>query len=61
MMFGIDGILKKLAKDKPPGLLDWRWRTAFDMIANIMAVAPQRSSDGYTRLWINTTNRGMDQ
>jgi len=58
MMFGIDGVLKKLAKDKPPkfiGMGDDQQQGPFDMLAsNVMAVAPQRSSDGYTRLWINT-------
>ena len=59
MMFGIDGILKKLAKDKPPEFIGLgggeQQQGPFDMIAsNVMAVAPQRSSDGYTRLWINT-------
>ncbi len=58
MMFGIDGVLKKLAKDKPPefiGMGDDQQYGPFDMLgSNVMAVGPQRSSDGYTRLWINT-------
>ena len=59
MMFGIDGVLKKLSKDRPPEFIGMgtndQQQGPFDMIAsNVMAVAPQRSSDGYTRLWINT-------
>ena len=59
LMFGLDGVLKKLAKKKPPELIgyskDSQQEGSFDMIAsNVMAVGPQRSSDGYTRLWINT-------
>jgi penicillin amidase/acyl-homoserine-lactone acylase len=57
-MFGLDGVLKKLAKEKPPefiGYGDELQSGPFDMVAsNVMAVAPQRSSDGYTRLWVNT-------
>ena len=58
LMFGLDGVLKKLAKEKPPefiGYSDELQSGPFDMVAsNVMAVAPQRSSDGYTRLWLNT-------
>ena len=58
LMFGLDGVLKKLAKKKPPELIGYSKDSQegnFDMIAsNVMAVGPQRSSDGYTRLWINT-------
>ena len=58
LMFGLDGVLKKLAKEKPPefiGYGDELQTGPFDMVAsNVMAVAPQRSSDGYTRLWLNT-------
>ncbi|MCS5645578.1 MAG: penicillin acylase family protein, partial [Candidatus Marinimicrobia bacterium] len=54
----LDGVLKKLAKEKPPefiGYSDELQSGPFDMVAsNVMAVAPQRSSDGYTRLWLNT-------
>ena len=57
-MFGLDGVLKKLAKKKPPeiiGLGNEYQQGPFDMLgSNFMAVAPQRSSDGFTRLWINT-------
>ena len=58
LMFGLDGVLKKLAKEKPPELIGYgndHQSGPFDMVAsNVMAVAPQRSSDGYTRLWVNT-------
>ena len=58
LMFGLDGILKKLSGDKPPeyiGMGGDQQEGPFDMMAsNVMAVGPQRSSDGYTRLWINT-------
>ena len=57
-MFGLDGVLKNLAKKKPPetiGFGDEGQLGPYDMLgSNFMAVAPQRSSDGYTRLWINT-------
>ena len=58
LMFGLDGILKKLSKKKPPEFIGSSGDSQegdFDMLAsNVMAVGPQRSSDGYTRLWINT-------
>ena len=58
LMFGLDGVLKKLSKESPPEFIGLSGDTQegdFDMLAsNVMAVGPQRSSDGYTRLWINT-------
>lgn len=58
LMFGLDGILKKLSKKNPPddlGVNDNHQNGGFDMVAsNVMAIAPQRSVDGYTRLWLNT-------
>ena len=58
LMFGLDGVLKKLSKKKPPEFIGSSGDSQagdFDMLAsNVMAVGPQRSSDGYTRLWINT-------
>ena len=58
LMFGIDGILKKLSKKKPPEFIGSNHESQdgpFDMLAsNVMAVGPQRSSDGFTRLWVNT-------
>ena len=57
-MFGLDGVLKKLSMKKPPEIIGYsgdKQQGPFDMMgSNFMAVAPQRSSDGYTRLWINT-------
>ena len=58
LMFGLDGVLKQLSKKKPPEFIgqnkDYQ-EGPFDMVAsNVMAVAPQRSSDGFTRLWLNT-------
>ena len=57
-MFGLDGVLKKLSKKSPPeiiGFEDEGQEGPFDMLgSNFMAIAPRRSSDGYTRLWINT-------
>ena len=48
LMFGLDGVLKKLAKEKPPefiGYGDELQSGPFDMVAsNVMAVAPQRST-----------------
>lgn len=58
LMFGLDGILKKLSKKKPPEFIGQgkdEQEGPFDMVAsNVMAIAPQRSSDGFTRLWLNT-------
>ena len=58
LMFGLDGVLKKLSKDKPPefiGLKSDLDPGSFDMVAsNVFAIAPQRSDDGYTRLWVNS-------
>ncbi|MFL3014210.1 MAG: penicillin acylase family protein [Candidatus Neomarinimicrobiota bacterium] len=58
LMFGLDGVLKKLSKESPPEFIGSSGDSQegdFDMLAsNVMAVGPQRSSDGYTRLWINT-------
>ena len=57
-MFGLDGVLKRLSKKEPPELIGFHeeeQQGMFDMLgSNFMAVAPSRSSDGYTRLWINT-------
>ena len=57
-MFGLDGVLKRLSKKEPPELIGFdeeEQQGTFDMLgSNFMAVAPSRSSDGYTRLWINT-------
>ena len=57
-MFGLDGVLKRLSKKEPPELIGFQEEEKqgmFDMLgSNFMAVAPSRSSDGYTRLWINT-------
>ena len=58
LMFGLDGVLKKLSKKKPPEFIGSNGDSQegqFDMLAsNVIAVGPQRSSDGFTRLWINT-------
>ena len=58
LMFGLDGVLKKLSKDTAPvsiGFGDHNKSRSFDMVAsNVIAVGPQRSSDGYTRIWINS-------
>ena len=58
LMFGLDGVLKKLSSKKPPELIGYSddvQSGIFDMLAsNVIAVGPKRSSDGYTRLWINT-------
>ena len=58
LMFGLDGVLKQLSKDTAPvsiGFGDHNKSRSFDMVAsNVIAVGPQRSSDGYTRIWINS-------
>lgn len=58
-MFGLDGVLKKLSKKNPPEIIGFNEKDGqqgfFDMLgSNFMAIGPRRSSDGYTRLWINT-------
>jgi len=59
LMFGLDGVMKKLSKDKRPQLIGFNGVDSesepFTMIAsNVFAIAPHRSSDGYTRIWINS-------
>jgi penicillin amidase/acyl-homoserine-lactone acylase len=59
LMFGLDGVMKKLSKETPPqtiGLNGHKDDTkSFKMVAsNVFAIAPHRSSDGYTRIWINS-------
>jgi penicillin amidase/acyl-homoserine-lactone acylase len=59
LMFGLDGVMKKLSKETPPqtiGLNRHKDDTkSFKMVAsNVFAIAPHRSSDGYTRIWINS-------
>ena len=60
LMFGLDGVIKKIAKEESNsiGFIDKNKRyevNSFKMVAsNVFAVAPKRSSDGYTRLWINS-------
>ena len=56
-MFGLDGVLKKLSKKNVPEIIGSAegQQGPFDMLgSNFIAIAPKRSSDGYTRLWINT-------
>jgi penicillin amidase/acyl-homoserine-lactone acylase len=59
LMFGLDEVMKKLSKETPPqtiGLNRHKDDTkSFKMVAsNVFAIAPHRSSDGYTRIWINS-------
>ena len=59
LMFGLDGVMKKLSKETRPQLIglngDDKNDESFKMVAsNVFAIAPHRSSDGYTRLWINS-------
>ena len=59
LMFGLDGVMKKLSKKTRPQLIglngDDENDESFKMVAsNVFAIAPHRSSDGYTRLWINS-------
>ena len=58
LMFGLDGILKKISNKNPPEFIGFNGKSQeglFDMLgSNFIAIGPQRSSDGYTRLWINT-------
>jgi len=59
LMFGLDGIIKKLSKGNPKDQIGWNNENfnsnSYKMIAsNVFSIAPQRSDDGYTRLWINS-------
>ena len=60
LMFGLDGVIKKLSKEESNtiGFIDEGNRykiNDYKMVAsNVFAVSPKRSSDGYTRLWINS-------
>ena len=59
LMFGLDGIIRKLSEGKPNNQLGWNGEIPelidFTMLAsNVIGVGPNRSSDGYTRLWINS-------
>ena len=59
LMFGLDGVMKKLSKEKRPQLIGLNGNDedaeSFKMVAsNVFAIAPHRSSDGYTRIWINS-------
>ena len=61
LMFGFDGLIKELSKSNSEELgLNIKSNSglgyeSFEMFAsNVFAVAPSRSSDGYTRLWINS-------
>jgi len=59
LMFGLDGVMKKLSKEKRPQLIGLNGidenAESFKMVAsNVFAIAPHRSSDGYTRIWINS-------
>ncbi|MBT4661846.1 MAG: acylase, partial [Candidatus Marinimicrobia bacterium] len=59
LMFGLDGVMKKLSKEQRPQLIGLNGNDenseSFKMLAsNVFAIAPHRSSDGYTRIWINS-------
>ena len=59
LMFGLDGVMKKLSKEQRPKLIGLNGNDenseSFRMLAsNVFAIAPHRSSDGYTRIWINS-------
>ena len=59
LMFGLDGVMKKLSKEQRPQLIGLNGNDenseSFRMLAsNVFAIAPHRSSDGYTRIWINS-------
>ena len=60
LMFGLDGIIKKISKEKSNsiGFIQNKIKSEIEpykMVAsNVFAVSPKRSSDGYTRLWINS-------
>ena len=59
LMFGLDGVMKKLSKETRPQMIGLNGNDSetesFKMVAsNVFAIAPHRSSDGYTRIWINS-------
>ncbi len=60
LMFGLDGIIKKLAKEESNSIGFFDKNNSYKinnykMVAsNVFAVSPVRSSDGYTRIWINS-------
>ena len=61
LFIGLDGIIKKLGKEKRPQTISERFSPSaitpwpMNMVAsNVFAISPPRSDDGYTRLMINT-------
>jgi len=59
LMFGLKGVMKKLSKEKRPNTIGFKEKDEenepFKMVAsNVFAIAPHRSNDGYTRIWINS-------
>ena len=56
LMFGIDSYLKKLLEDEKPSFKDFAVnKSKYSMYAsNVIAIGPDRSSDGATRIAINS-------
>ena len=59
LMFGLDKIIKNLSKGNTTDQIGWNNKNfnsqSYEMIAsNAFCIAPHRSDDGYTRLWINS-------
>ena len=58
LFYGMGGVLKKLLRSEPPNLIGHKIndeKGVMEMHAsNVFAVSPDRSSDGYTRLMVNS-------
>ena len=61
LMFGLDGVIQKLSQKPKHNQIGWQNGDGLDemnnfaMVAsNVIAIGPKRSSDGYTRIWINS-------
>ena len=58
LFYGMGGVLRKLLGSKPPTLIGHKSNDDKDKMqmhaSNVFAVSPNRSSDGYTRLIVNS-------
>ena len=58
LFYGMGGVFRKLLESKPPTLIGHKSNDDKDKMqmhaSNVFAVSPNRSSDGYTRLMVNS-------
>ena len=58
LFYGMGGVLNKLLKSKPPTLIGHKAKDEKGVMqmhaSNVFAVSPKRSTDGYTRLMVNS-------